>query len=62
MICQLLLQDDSGIENSSGSGTEDHLETDPAYETDGEDEVSALTQQQLSGQDSQIRSSDAISC
>ena len=43
VICQLLLQDDSGIENSSGSEAEDHLEADPAYETDGEDEVSTLT-------------------
>ena len=43
VIRQLLLQVDSDIENSSGSDTEDHLEADPSYETDGEDEVSTLT-------------------
>ena len=34
---------DSDIQNSSESETEDHLEADPAYETDDEDEVSTLT-------------------
>ena len=36
------------------SEIEDHVVADRAYETDGEDEVSTLTQQQLLDQDSQI--------
>ncbi|XP_060804330.1 piggyBac transposable element-derived protein 4-like [Amyelois transitella] len=54
LIRQILSQEDSDNEYSSGSEREDHLEADPAYETDEEDEVSNMNQQQIPGQDVQI--------
>lgn len=55
-ILSLLLEDQSEEENSSGSEPEDHIEADPAYETEGEDEVSTLNEEQLPDQDNEASS------
>lgn len=52
-ILALLLEDQSEEENSSGSEPEDHIEADLTYETEGEDEVSALNEEQLPDQDNE---------
>ncbi|XP_060806743.1 uncharacterized protein LOC132903185 [Amyelois transitella] len=50
-VLAVLLNDDSEEENLSESEPEDHLEADPAYETEGEDEVFTVNDEQLPDED-----------
>lgn len=47
------MEDNSYDENSSGTEEEVHVEADPAYKTDSQDDISSLTQQPSPGQDVQ---------